>query len=455
MSETKITSETFHQESKAETRDEVTNQGSSFSGPGPIITTKLGLFFKVGTVFSLLALAACIGFITWIWWSDPKNRLWRYWVLIPNRVSLTCTVTGVVASAAISFLATLATAMIASVAIERRGVPLHTVAKASVARSGVSGPLTLFQLALERPVEAKVRALLVVLILTASATQLTSTLLTGDLQLQAIVSHPRQVPNAHNFIRRDHEKLVQGGLESFLAIDTTGAEHLAERPLTAPTFAEYSEPGVQLEGVDDTGPTVRAFLPISQKETRETLHRFDGMARVVESRVMCVRPDIVKLGLCDTAGEICGTVQLGSVDADAAGIGAATGPLHFRCAIPEFSNSWRLEQTWQFCRITRDPPIREPHDYDRENPDFGDWKLGSPLPGLSTEVLLVWNGFTSSRYNRKAKETTTVEKLRAEHVGPWLSTTYNVKNEYHRISNRTGDDVTFNMTLCLRSTGSM
>ncbi|KAF6827003.1 hypothetical protein CPLU01_09377 [Colletotrichum plurivorum] len=432
--------QTFDQQSDAETHHEVTDQASPFLGPALPATTTLGLLLKIGAVLSLAVLAAASGFISWLWWSPPEDERWRNWVLTPNCLQLSITVTGVISRTAISFLATLATAMIASVAIERRGVPLHTVARASIARSGVSGPLSLAQLALEQAVETTVRALLAVLILTTIAAQLTSTILLTDLRQQPIVSHPRQIPNSHNLILSDLDP-AQNAQKQLVVIDSSGSEHLAQRPLSSETFAEYSAPGVQLDGVDDTGPTVRAFLPIAQQETRETIHMFQGMARVVESRVACIRPEILRLELCQTAGEICGTIQLGSVDADAAGMDPATKPLNFTCTIPSFSNPSRSKENWQFCRII--PWAFQPIN----------WKLPSPLPGLSTDVMLVWNGFTGQDYNR-ADTNSTVEQVRADYIGPWLSTTYNIKSKYDQKFDTPGRDITFNMTLCLYSTGS-
>ncbi|KAF6830751.1 hypothetical protein CMUS01_07626, partial [Colletotrichum musicola] len=399
-------------------------------------TTTLGLLLKIGAILSLLALATAGSFVSWLWWSPPDNERWRNWVLTPNRLQMSITVTGVISRTAISFLATLATAMIASVAIERRGVLLHTVARASIARSGVSGPLSLAQLALERSVETTVRALLAVLILTTMAAQLTWTILLTDLRQQPIVSHPRQIPNAHNLILSDLDP-TEDDLKQLSVIDTSEAGHLVQRPLSSEIFAEYSEPGVQLEGVDDTGPTVRAFLPITQRETRETVHMFQGMARVFESRVMCIRPEILRLQLYQ--GEICGTVQLGSVDADSAGIGAGAKPLNFTCTIPNLSSDpLRRKENWQFCEIfhSNNQPII--------------WKLPSPLLGLTTNVILVWDGFTGQDYNGTDTDST-VEKVRADYTGPWLSTTYNIRNLSDYSFEKPGSDISFNMTLCLFS----
>lgn len=64
-----------------------------------------------------------------------------------------------------------------------------------------------------------------------------------------------------------------------------------------PSFAEYHE-GVAADGtsgVSDTGITMRAFLPITGQENRTFIHRYEGMSRVFDTRVVCVRPNITDL----------------------------------------------------------------------------------------------------------------------------------------------------------------
>ncbi|KAK2732290.1 hypothetical protein CKAH01_02236 [Colletotrichum kahawae] len=93
------------------------------------------------------------------------------------------------------------------------------------------------------------------------------------------------------------------------------------RPPFAETFAEYSEAGLVDERVDDTGPTIRAFLPFESTETRESVSTFRGMTRVSDSRVVCLRPILSNLTLCEIEISdsesnigICGVLQLNRTD---------------------------------------------------------------------------------------------------------------------------------------------
>ena len=64
-----------------------------------------------------------------------------------------------------------------------------------------------------------------------------------------------------------------------------------------PAFAEYADGKVKngSSGVSDTGLTLRAFLPIDGQGNRSSIHVYNGPATVVDSRVVCVRPNITNL----------------------------------------------------------------------------------------------------------------------------------------------------------------
>lgn len=69
------------------------------------------------------------------------------------------------------------------------------------------------------------------------------------------------------------------------------------RPANFPVFAEYSElvPQSNESEVDDTGPTVRAILPISSSSVRETLVNYTGYGTLLNSHVVCMKPRIENL----------------------------------------------------------------------------------------------------------------------------------------------------------------
>ncbi|KAK7700360.1 hypothetical protein SLS64_010968 [Diaporthe eres] len=58
------------------------------------------------------------------------------------------------------------------------------------------------------------------------------------------------------------------------------------------SFAEYSEPPYEADGVSDTGVTLRAFLPFGTAQDRENLETYKGNLTVLDARVTCQVPRI-------------------------------------------------------------------------------------------------------------------------------------------------------------------
>ncbi|KAF6830313.1 hypothetical protein CMUS01_07810 [Colletotrichum musicola] len=246
-------------------------------------SAQLSLALKITMMISLLALTSAVSFITWLWWAPRDSLLWRSWVLTENRTQLSITIAALVIRAAVGLLASIATPMIASVAVERHGVSLQSVAQLSITRYASSGPLALGTVVLKDPIlDITARSIIVLLILTTLPVQFASSLLMLDLEGRPnIKSLPKIVPTfwAPGF--------------SIESLDWQRS------PVLAHTFAEYSEPAKPVDGVDDTGITIRALLPIPQQKTRKKLRDFQGMARVIDSRVLCMRPDILGVQHCE------------------------------------------------------------------------------------------------------------------------------------------------------------
>jgi hypothetical protein len=69
------------------------------------------------------------------------------------------------------------------------------------------------------------------------------------------------------------------------------------RPPFYPAFAEHSvkPPTTTRDDIVDTGISLRAILPLENQEDRTTLMRYQGNATVMDTRVVCVRPNIIVL----------------------------------------------------------------------------------------------------------------------------------------------------------------
>jgi len=244
-------------------------------------------------------------------------------VLVLNRLQLSITIASVVVRLAVSVLATIATAMIASIAAERRGVHPPGVAQISIARFSNSGPLSLGTLAFTgSSFELPIRLIIALLVLTTFVAQFTSALLVSDLKLTRASSFPRLESNSYTYVPSDLEEVNR-----FTEIKDTDSwyDYWRQWPRSSETFAKYSEPPAAGERFEDTGATVRAFLPFTLQDERESLLEYRGMARVFDSCVVCMRPKLSDIQLCkvkeSTQYSVCGKDQLNnSVDAAAAGM---------------------------------------------------------------------------------------------------------------------------------------
>ena len=73
------------------------------------------------------------------------------------------------------------------------------------------------------------------------------------------------------------------------------ADFTTSMPAVFPAFGEFSMPSKNTPNIDDTGPIVRAFLPISSATTRQTLSNYTGYGTLLNSRVVCLRPTVQNL----------------------------------------------------------------------------------------------------------------------------------------------------------------
>ncbi|KAF6814983.1 hypothetical protein CMUS01_12543 [Colletotrichum musicola] len=302
--------------------------------------------------------------------------------------------------------------MIASVAAERRGIHLHAVSQVSIAHFSNSGPLSLGLLAPRGLApDPVVRLVVALLILTTFASQFKSTLLVSDLELGRVRSFPRTVPNAYAVGEAP-------GWSVFDSDVTVSGDPWRHRARFAQTLAEYSrEPAAAIEGTDDTGPTVRAFLPMSSQEARESLLEFRGRAWLMDSRVICMRPELRDVRLCQPSS-LCGSVRLERSVAEAAGLGGIgkNDFYDFRCPIQAVF-----------------PPVQSLHY------NFTEWdKIGG------TVMELLWN-VASMYWTPEAFMAGNLTMHNSKNHGPLMEYIFQGSGELD-----TQMELAFNMTICAR-----
>ncbi|KAK3331820.1 hypothetical protein B0T19DRAFT_472836 [Cercophora scortea] len=182
----------------------------------------------------------------------------------------------------------LITAMLASVFLERNGARVSNLPMLSVMRSVNSHPIKLLQPLVQGPfgtLQVTCVSLATAAVLVALVSQFTSTILLLDFGNTLVLTAPTRAS-----VPLGLEILGVNGILSSLQ----GVDYWNTRPAIYPRFAEMAGKPYEADGVQDTGLSFRSFVPFGSSTDREHLRSFNGLATVVDSRVICFRPHIDK-----------------------------------------------------------------------------------------------------------------------------------------------------------------
>ena len=248
------------------------------------------------TLAPLISFGA-LGFLAFLWAESHRARnslpVQQSWYGLVDRgwILRAITLSALALRTTTDMVAGIATSMLAALFLEVSGVRLSRLADVSVLRSADSPPYVLAWRALRDiltpPLHAG-RYLLTLLLVTTLVLQLSSTILLFDLNETTI---PRAVMTAGDLIRFSYSG-ISGPLRYINGKQAMYLSYTANFP----RFAEHSQPPLepalgQERDFRDTGVVYRSFMPLP-KASREQLRQFAGPATVLESQVVCVRPNI-------------------------------------------------------------------------------------------------------------------------------------------------------------------
>ncbi|CVL00477.1 uncharacterized protein FPRN_08483 [Fusarium proliferatum] len=243
-----------------------------------------GVWLAITTSFVILVEA--VVFLTWLWFEDRESESWRR-LMLSGRATQSITLMSVLIRWAIGTLAAITTSMAAPIALELHGVPISAVAEISIARFTNSGPQSFQKMLPGTIFRPWLRFLMICLFMLVMASQFASTLLVTDLREVTILSLKKNISYGFTFGAINEAK--SRGMTP-LPLRTDGLEYWSRAPSQSEIFAEYSEPGVSSDELDDTGTVLGAFLPFSSKAQRESIQSLNGIARIIDTHVVCVRP---------------------------------------------------------------------------------------------------------------------------------------------------------------------
>jgi hypothetical protein len=217
-------------------------------------------------------------------------------------------VTTLVLRTCVDLQAAIGFAILASLLLESKsGIHLSQTASISPMRTGSTSPWTLVRCVLEEfwrsTAQSRrnyhVYAMATCLLITTSVLQFSSTLLLSDLKLGPLIgtADPSQV--------RPGLSYPVGGMER-IARDSAWTTN----PPNFATFGEYHEqPSEADDGMADTGMLLRAFLPYSSTELRQSLATYTANALTLDARVACQAPYITDFQGKGRNGQITGVVS--------------------------------------------------------------------------------------------------------------------------------------------------
>lgn len=247
---------------------------------------RLGQFHAGVLIISTMSIMASVGFISFLWFADDSNPTWRD-LASNNNMNRVIVLVSLVVTMSVLSQAGIATSMLASLAVEVSGTLLPHLAPVSALRNHSSDPLFLAYYILRPSLLRRggpkryllTPVLLSPLVLTALLSQFTSFVLLSDLSVGLVPGRPVPDFTTTGFGRR-----------SFAKSDTSA---WLKKPTIYTAFAEYNvKPKFNSRSrVTDTGVSLRALLPISEKEDRVSLQEYQGSATVLDTRVVCVSPD--------------------------------------------------------------------------------------------------------------------------------------------------------------------
>lgn len=271
-------------------------EGNGASSPTPARWKALGTLglciLSLGTVVTLAAL----GLLTYLWQTSMRARdgqdtgkgLWHL-IVSSDWTSITVTLSAAAIRVCLSLQMGIFTGMIASLLIERTGVPMKSAPLISMLRAVSASP---YELVSKTTLTTPFAIAISIAVLLTTATQFTSTALLSDFAFANITTPTQIVEMLYGSSEAEDRSGTSIVIGSALGT-LRGSKIWNSQPDTYFRFAEHrydpgSGPGAG--DIDDSGSTLRAILPFTTATNRTSLREYEGPAVVFDSRVVCIRP---------------------------------------------------------------------------------------------------------------------------------------------------------------------
>ncbi|KAF2098722.1 hypothetical protein NA57DRAFT_56368 [Rhizodiscina lignyota] len=267
-----------------------------FTAQQQTVRARIGIEAAVILGLSAVVLLITVIFLSFLWWSPRQNRAWLY-IVTRDWTAEATTLTTTALRQSITFSAAVITPMLAVVILESRGIRLENLAELSIARCVNVGSVKLgWTLFREERVQGDLilPSVAALLFLTTFAAQFSSTLLISDLGSKEIIRPLSTVDVPYGFT-------TDGRRNPSLAFNV---DYWTFPPSQFLAFAEYSNASLKRPAgtIDDTGPVIRAFLPLPNQSQRRSIRQYTGPGYPYDARVVCVQPILSNLSYAMKSG---------------------------------------------------------------------------------------------------------------------------------------------------------
>lgn len=257
---------------------------------------KLGTFSMVCLAAGSLLLCAAVGTLAFIWFGNPAIPAWKE-ITARNWLSKAISICVGVIQQVMMLQLGIVTAALASLALESRDVVIGDVASVSAMRATATSTGA-FVMAWQYFSGASYRSARnfsnISLILSATIlwclSQFLLLIIFTDVSLRSTAGLASSASLPYSLHYNETQEIIGGGIQTQFRNPSVGPWN--RRTSKYASFAEYSEPPYEADGVSDTGVTLRAFLPFGTAQARENLESYEGSSTVLDARVTCQVPQI-------------------------------------------------------------------------------------------------------------------------------------------------------------------
>ncbi|KAF3801982.1 hypothetical protein GCG54_00015205 [Colletotrichum gloeosporioides] len=286
--------------------EDASTKEAANNATSPARWNALGLFAICVLALGTVGIVVGMALLAHIWRSSMRaqaghldnGQLWDL-IIRRNWTSVTVTITAAVIRVCLGFQMGIFTAMVASLLIERTGVPIGSAPLISMLRAVSTSP---YNLVSRRTLTTPLAFAISLAVLLTGASNFISTALLIDFENINIITPKQTVGLLYGSSQQEDAFGVGTSTDpsGSSGIGTPrGSKIWNSQPNSYYRFAELrndASPDIDLDQVEDSGTALRAILPFTNVANRTNLRKYEGPSVVFDSRVVCTRPNVTGMG---------------------------------------------------------------------------------------------------------------------------------------------------------------